>query len=303
MNDNFYQERRILKLSVYGALLFSFAGIIVGLLIDAQIILFDGLYSLISLGLSILSLISAKFMNKHDMHNYPFGKDKIEPLVVLIKYFVILILVIGSFISAVVNIFTGGTAFAIEAALLYTVISTVICVGVTVYINKWANKIRSGLLQAELNQWRMDTVISIGILIGFLLSFLFSLFERSEFLVPYMDPIMVILVSGYFLKVPITEMGTALRELLDMPPKGRMPDQIKHFVKQIAKEQHFTESFIRVSKVGQTLWVEVDFVIGKQEVPVAKQDEIREQITVFLDQYPFEKWLTVAFTNDRKWAL
>ena len=70
-----------------------------------------------------------------------------------------------------------------------------------------------------------------------------------------------------------------------MPPKGKVPHQIKQYVKTIRIEHEFIESFTRVSKVGQTLWVEVDFVakIGSDIIEtISEQDEIREQVHSYL---------------------
>ena len=91
-----------------------------------------------------------------------------------------------------------------------------------------------------------------------------------------------------------------------MLPKGKVPDQIKQYVKTIRIEHEFIESFTRVSKVGQTLWVEVDFVakVGSDIIEtISEQDEIREQVHSYLSQYLYEIWLTVSFTEDRKWAI
>ncbi len=304
MQQNNSREHALLKISVYGAIIFSVTGIVIGLLVGAQMILFDGLYSLVSLGLSILSLIAARFISKHDINNYPFGKDKIEPLVVLIKYFVILVLVIASLISALMALASGGREVAVGIALIYSTLATVLCIGITYYLKKEANKVRSALLQAEANQWYMDTLVSVAVLIGFVISYLLNLFITTQFIVPFIDPIMVIAVSIYFIKVPIEEMSTALREILDMPPKGKMPDQIKQFIKVLARERDFDETIVRITKVGKTLWVEIDFVIKKEELAsLTDQDQIREAIDRYLDQYPYQKWLTVSFTKDRKWAL
>jgi cation diffusion facilitator family transporter len=306
MYQQLSHERHLLRISVYSALFFAITGIVLGVISGAQMIVFDGLYSLISLILSMISLFASNYMRKTDVKNFPFGKDKIEPLVIIVKYLVILILVVTSFAEAVMAIIGGGRAVDLNLALLYSFFGTLLCVGVTIYIKHHAKKVNSGLLHAEANQWLMDSLVSVGVLIGFLLSLTFSLIPRLSSFIPYIDPLMVVIVSLYFVRVPISEIGSSLRELLDMPPKGKVPDQIKQYVKTIRIENEFKEAFTRVSKVGQTLWVEVDFVAeAESEIieTISEQDEIREQIHAYLSQYPYEIWLTVSFTEDRKWAI
>jgi cation diffusion facilitator family transporter len=291
---------------VYGALFFSITGIVLGAISGAQMIVFDGLYSLISLILSMISLFASNYMRKTDVKNFPFGKDKIEPLVVIIKYLVILVLVITSFTEAVMTIVSGGRDVNLNLALLYSFFGTFLCIGITVYIKHHAKKVKSGLLHAEANQWLMDSLVSVGVLIGFLLSLILQLIPALANVIPYIDPIMVVIVSLYFIRIPISEIGSSLRELLNMPPKGKVPDQIKQYVKTIRIENEFKEAFTRVSKVGQTLWVEVDFVAEANSdiiETISEQDVIREQIHAYLSQYPYEIWLTVSFTEDRKWAI
>ncbi|GEM05582.1 cobalt-zinc-cadmium resistance protein [Halolactibacillus miurensis] len=306
MYQQLSHERHLLRISVYGALFFAITGIVFGILSGAQMIVFDGLYSLVSLILSMISLFASHYMRKTDVKNFPFGKDKIEPLVIIIKYLVILILVVTSFTEATMAIISGGREVDINLALSYSVFGTLLCVGITFYIKHRAKQVQSGLLHAEANQWLMDSLVSVGVLIGFLLSLIFGLMPGLNDFIPYIDPIMVVIVSLYFIRVPISEIGSSLRELLDMPPKGKVPDQIKQYVKTIRIEHEFIEAFTRVSKVGQTLWVEVDFVAeAESEITetISEQDEIREQIHAYLSQYPYEIWLTVSFTEDRKWAI
>ena len=58
------RENLALTLSAVGAGLFAFAGITLGLWVGSLVILFDGSYSLISLGLSLLSLYAARLVRR-----------------------------------------------------------------------------------------------------------------------------------------------------------------------------------------------------------------------------------------------
>ena len=58
------RENLALTLSAVGAGLFALAGITWGLWVDSLVIIFDGAYSLISLGLSLLSLYAARLVRR-----------------------------------------------------------------------------------------------------------------------------------------------------------------------------------------------------------------------------------------------
>ncbi|TCK92709.1 cation diffusion facilitator family transporter [Natranaerovirga hydrolytica] len=299
------RQKKLLIFSLYGAVGFAIVGIILGVIIDSQMILFDGLYSLISVGLSGMSLYATSFMYKNDWKRYPFGKTIVEPLVIIIKYMIILFLVMGSLISAVVTLFQGGRVIVIETAVLYSVVGTVVCYGFYYYINKFSKKNGSGITQAEANQWLMDTLVSLGVLVGFLIAFILQGLSKFETIIPFIDPIMVIVIAIYFIKVPVKEIRLALRELLKMSPEGKLSKSINGIVGTIEKKYFFQESFLRVSKSQKMLWIEIDFVVQKESriQTIKDQDTIREEINKEINKLGYDQWLTVSFTNDRKWAL
>ena len=93
-------ESQLLSLSVLASLLFTVSGIVVGLLTGSSVVLFDGLYSGISLLLSYLSLIAAKNVNADDSVSFPYGKSAIEPFLVGVKYLTLIVLCVYSAFAA-----------------------------------------------------------------------------------------------------------------------------------------------------------------------------------------------------------
>ncbi|SDO45123.1 cation diffusion facilitator family transporter [Alkalicoccus daliensis] len=300
---NGVSEKRILWMSVIAAILFSVAGVTLGLLFDSQMILFDGLYSFISVGLSYISLAALKFMNQSDWEKYPFGKDMLEPIVILVKYTVILLLVTGSILAAAVSLFQGGRDFQVGPAFLYAAVSMAACLGVYVYLRKKSHT-GSSLVRAEANQWMMDSLVSVGVFIGFLGALVLQRFGYQG-IVPYIDPVMVMLVSLYFLKFPLKEMKNAWKEVLEMAPEDNVRERVQEKVAEIEKQHKIEESFIRISRVGRTIWVEIDLVAGSDPSleSLSVQDNVREKIAEVLEGTAPKKWLTVCFMKDRRWAV
>ncbi|MFC4736982.1 cation diffusion facilitator family transporter [Bacillus daqingensis] len=299
------QEKKILWMSVAAAILFSGAGIVLGMLFQSQMILFDGLYSLISVALSYVSLMAAAFMAKSDWKRYPFGKDIVEPLVVLFKYTVILILIAGSAAASVTALFQGGRDMQVGPAFAYSFVGLLACGAVTMYLQKRAKRSESALLKAESNQWLMDTLVSTGVFAGFLVAFVLDLFQWFPAVIPYVDPLMVLLVSLYFLKFPLKEMRAALKEVLEMSPDGAVRSRMEETLKELADEYGVEESFLRMTKVGRTIWVEID-IVAPETSPLnslTKQDEMRSKLSSVLTGAAPKKWLTVSFMADRHWAL
>ena len=297
-------EKQLLRFSVYGALLFALIAIIWGVLENSKIILFDGIYSLISVGLSIISLLTASFMAKQDFDRFPYGKEMIQPIIILGKFLVITILCLFAFFSGLSTLLSGGQEVDAGSGLIYSLIATVGCYLVHLFLTRKQKANGSGLVEAESQQWLMDTFLSFAVLGGFVLALGLG-YTKWDYLTPYMDPLMVIVVSGYFLKVPITNMGLQIREVLDMKADTKYLDLCEQIVTDIEKEYNFQESFLRVSKSGPKLFIEIDFVVSPEgwQPTLAEQDDIREEILTKMKPISLKKWLNVAFTNDRKWAV
>ncbi|WP_051314705.1 cation diffusion facilitator family transporter [Alteribacter aurantiacus] len=297
-------EKNILKVSVYGALVFALVAIVWGVLGNSQMILFDGLYSLISVALSFFSLLSASFIQKADYKRFPFGKEMLEPIVILSKYVVILLLCLYALSSALSDLLAGGRVVDPGMALIYAILATIGCYIVYVYLKKRKKKLNSGFVEAEANQWLMDCYLSFGVMLGFLVATLMT-FTPFQSLIPYVDPLMVIIVAGYFVKVPLVSIKEQLREVLEMAPEPFIQEEIERVTYDLEKKYNFDETFIRVAKVGSKLFIEIDFIVDPKtwEPTVKEQDQIREELLVNIKDVSYTKWLTISFTSDRKWAV
>ncbi|SDK92344.1 cation diffusion facilitator family transporter [Natronincola ferrireducens] len=297
-------EYRTLRLSVLGALLFAVIGIILGIVANSQMIFFDGIYSLVSLGLSFLSLRALIYMEKEETNKFQFGKDIIEPLVILFKSFVILVMCIYAVVVSLEDIFNGGRSVHIENALGYAFLSTFLCLLFYLKLRKKEKICPSELLKVESSQWFMDTLLSLAVLIGFIIAF-FMKKTNYAYLTPYVDPFLVLVTSLYFVKTPLVTIKENIKELLGMPPSREIEKGIKSIIHDIKLKYFIEESYVRISKVGRVIFIEIDFVLGKKtKVKHVKDfDCIREEIDTQLESIKYEKWLTVSFTENRKWAV
>ena len=65
-------ENRVLMFSALLASGFALGGLALGLIVGSLVIVFDGVYSLISLLLTLLSLAASKYINRPSDSNFPF---------------------------------------------------------------------------------------------------------------------------------------------------------------------------------------------------------------------------------------
>lgn len=297
-------ENKMLKFSALGGLFFAILGIAWGWAINSEMISFDGLYSLISLGLALFALIATNFINKKDFKNYPFGKSTLEPVIVIIKSIVLLIMCLISLFSAITQVLNGGNNVEEGFALGYALISSVGCTWVYLYMKKSSKNINSEIVNAESNQWLMDAMLSVGVLVGFVISIFLKHIGLAN-LSKYVDPGMVILSSSIFLKMPITSTIEAFKELINSTADDEINGDIRNLVKEIEMEYELEDSVARVAKVGRELRIEIDFIVSNNSKikSVEDMDKVREFIDNNTNHFDLKKWLNISFTKNKKWAI
>lgn len=297
-------ENKILKLSVIGALFFALFGIAWGWAIDSDMIIFDGLYSFISVILSMLSLYINKYMDKRDFEKFPFGKHILEPIVISIKSLIIAIMCLYSLIGAVKTIATGGNNLEFGMAIIYSVVSVVGCGIITFYMKSKEKALSSELIKAEYSQWLMDTALSTAVLGAFIVAIILSK-TRLNFLNPYIDPAMTALVALVCIRIPIRGFINSFKEVICVKADDEINDDIYVLVKEIEEEYNFEDSIARVSKIGCELRIEIDFIYNKDSKlkTLDQMDNVREEINDAIKHIDYKKWLNVSFTGNKKWAI
>ena len=297
-------ENKILKLSVIGALFFALFGIAWGWAIKSDMIIFDGLYSFISVVLSMLSLYINNYMAKRDFEKFPFGKHILEPIVISIKSLIIAIMCSYSLIEAIKTLMNGGNSLEFGLALIYSIVSVLGCGIISFYMKEQEKKINSELIKAECTQWFMDTALSTAVLVGFIIAMVLA-GTKLKSLNPYIDPFMTIVVSLVCIRIPIKTFIESFKEVIYVKANDEINDDIYVLVKGIEEEYNFEESITRVSKVGRELRIEIDFVYNKDSKlkTLDQMDNVREEINDAIKHIDYNKWLNVSFTGNKKWAV
>ncbi|WP_195986390.1 cation transporter [Clostridium sp. D53t1_180928_C8] len=267
-------------------------------------IIFDGLYSFISVILSMLSLYINKYMAKRDFEKFPFGKHILEPIVISIKSLMIAIMCLYSLIGAVKTIASGGNNLEFGMALIYSVVSVLGCGAITFYMKVKEKALSSELIKAEYSQWFMDTALSTAVLLAFIVAIILSK-TKLNFLNPYIDPAMTVIVALLCIRIPIKSFINSFKEVICVKADDEINDDIYVLVKEIEEEYNFEDSITRVSKVGRELRIEIDFVYNKDSKlkTLDQMDNVREEINDAIKHIDYKKWLNVSFTGNKKWAI
>ncbi len=280
-------ENRILTFSALLASGFAVGGMVLGLLVGSIVIVFDGVYSLVSLLLTLLSLAASYYISKPSKSIFPFGKAVLEPIVIAIKAAVILVVVAFSLFSAVTALMTGGREVDASIATIFGVVNVVGCGYAWWFMAKKSRRFSSGLIEAEKKQWQMDTLLSVAVTVGFIAAWLVSLTPYAHYAV-YADPMMMVLMGFYFLKVPFDMLVGALRELLMMTPSKELCQSVGKDVLEIEKVTEHQLKLAGVTKVGQELRVNVDVHVDDDTLELDTLEHTRKQLTKRLSKHRFK---------------
>lgn len=289
-------EKRILTFSALLASGFAGGGLVLGLLVGSLVIVFDGVYSLVSLVLTLLSLGVSRYIASPSKGQLPFSKAMLEPLVIAIKGLVILVIVAYSLYSAVQALSSGGREVDASIATLFGLVNVIGCSYAWWHIAKKSQQFSSGLVEAEVKQWQMDTLLSVAVTLGFIAAWLVSLSPYAQYAV-FADPVMMLLMSFYFIKVPLEMLIGAMRELLMMKPNEEICHAVNQEVLALDKQVEQDLAVADVTKVGRELRVSLDVYVQGQQVPVAELEKTRRILKDKLSRLSLDLNLTLNIAN------
>ncbi len=307
-SDQAAGERRLLLFSVWASAGFAVFSSLWGILSGSSMIVFDGLYSFVSIGLSGLALLALRFVRRGPDEQFPWGREAAEPVVVILKAATLGALCVYAGIGGVVDLLSGGTKVELGWAIVYAVIATAASLAVGLVLRRGTRSQSSkgpgkDLVRSEAAEWLGDALLSVGVLVGFVVALLLTSRGRAD-LAAYVDPAMVVLVSTAFLVVPLRLIIGGMREVMSMSPPEDVQSHLRAAVDEVGTRYGLEESFVRAAKVGGRMDIEVDYLVGPESrvVTVADCDAARSDLHERLAALGYEKSVVVAFTTDRRWA-
>lgn len=296
-------EEKVLKLSIFIMMVFAVLGILFGILLESEVILFDGIYSIISIVMSYVTLIVVRFIRKEDNKRFPFGKEGIEPLVIFIQYLFLNIVLLYMLFDGIQMILNGGSDIKLGLTILYLIVATFIQYLFVKKIVPISEKTYSVIAKTEVELWKISLRQSLYVLAGYSLGAVLLLFKES-IITSYIDPIILIVFIIITFSQTIDEMINAFKEIIGMSTVGRGAfRKIDGKIAEICDRYQMQDYFIRLKKVGGMIVLEIDFLIRNDSKAgnVVKQDEIREEIFEMIREKHFDLWLSVSFTTKMKW--
>jgi cation diffusion facilitator family transporter len=297
-------EQRTLKLSlvtVAGVALLSLAW---GLAIESDVVILNGVFSLVSLIGSVLYLTAARLVSRPADRRFQYGYAHVEPLASGANGLLVLLICVYAFINGIEGLRAGGDAVSPAGVVWFGAVTGAICIAVGTYEWRMARRTGSQLLRNDAREWLIDAAFSIVTLVGFAVVWWLEEPWRTRW-ATHADSALVALLALLFMPIPLGVLRQTLHELLHMADADReLAARVEAVLRKVTAGHDVVSHTTHVAKVGRSSFIEVNIVAGPRFAlqTVAQQDGLRDRIWQALELAPDRAWLSIIVTADPRWA-
>ncbi len=297
-------EQRTLTISIFGVVLVAVGSLAYGLYLESDVVILNGIFSLLSLIGAGLNLMAARVVAQPENRRFPYGYSHVEPLVLSVNSFLVLLICLYALINGIERIRTGGNAVSAEGVVVFGLLSGTVSLALWYHERKVARRINSALVEADAREWLIDFGFSMVTLLGFAVLPLLAEPARGLWAL-YADPVLVAAMALLAMPMPLAILRRSLREVLLMSAvDDEVTLRLEKVMDAISTEYDITRYVHHVVKTGRVRFIELDIVVGPnfslQTIP--EQDRLRERIWKALGLKMEETWLSICLTGEANWA-
>lgn len=267
-------------------------GITWGILVDSQMILLDGVQSVIGIAVALLVLVAGQLSDDRPTRSYPFGKHALTPFVIGIQGAVLTATLLYAGFESVISIRDGGSSVAAGPAMVYGIVVTLSSVATWRWLHQRSG--RSDLLRAESTAWRIAALRGVAMVLGF--AFALAVADTDWARVgPYIDPVMVLVTCVVFLPSTVAMVRATLVELFEGAPAPELQQHVLAAVTAGHAGFPIDEPRVRMTKTGKKLYVEI-VADADPALTIGDQQLVYERVMAGIDPLPYDAWVTLELT-------
>ena len=297
------KEKTGLTVSTIGNLVIGLVGVTVALLSSSQAILLDGVFNLVYFCTGLFTLKVASLVLRGDDQRFPVGYSFFEPLINGIKGLMVLSISIMALIGAVDALLQGGREISLGLATIYGAFAALGCWVLAFITHKGVRSSGSPLLKADAENWLVNGAISSAVLLAFISIFLMQGTSMERF-IPYVDPLLVLIVVTISISVPIRMAWNALMEMLNRAPSEDIVNEVEQVIQKSLANLPVEELFVRVLQPGRTRMVSAHVVLPRDYTvnQIKDLDSIRARTLVELKKLHPSTFIDIIFIGNRYWG-
>ena len=297
------QEEKALKLSAGGALFMAALGIVFGLLTQSDAIMLDGFFSLVGFAMAVVTIRVAWLVQQPPDEHFHFGYAQFEPFLNTVKGLLMLGVSGFAVASAVDALMHGGRDLNPGLAVIYAVIAVSGCLLIAGVQKRAARRTGSPLLEVDARNWMIDGVLSGVVALVFVAALILSGTGWAH-IVPYIDPVLVLVVVFAIIGVPLKIIKDGAREILGFAPAPEVQEDVRGRVEGALEGVPVTALHVSMMKVGRFFYILNQIVVSPEFRPgrVSELDAVRQRIASAMKGFEPKPIVDTVFTEDEKWT-
>ena len=294
------REKSAMSVSLYGNLVFVVIELMMALVTDSQAVLLDAVYDGVEFCMLLPSIFLIPLLYKPSNEEHPFGYMQIETIFVVVKGITMTAVTFGLIFNNINLMLHGGHIVSFHTVAGFELFACILGIIVTVYLYYKNKQMESPLINMEMQGWRIDSFISLGMTADFLLPMLIP-FDWFQHIVPYLDQLITIVLSLVMIPTPIHTVITGIRDLMLIPPEEETIDDIKETIEPIIGVYGHKNLYYDIVRTGRKLWISVYISFEKDIVSLSKFKQLQDQcIKALASKYSdfyFELLPDIEFTG------
>lgn len=294
------REKSAMSVSLYGNLVFVVIELVMALVTDSQAVLLDAVYDGVEFCMLLPSIFLIPLLYKPSNEEHPFGYMQIETIFVVVKGITMTAVTFGLIFNNINLMLHGGHIVSFHTVAGFELFACILGIIVTVYLYYKNKQMESPLINMEMQGWRIDSFISLGMTVAFLLPMLIP-FDWFQHIVPYLDQLITIVLSLVMIPTPIHTVITGVRDLMLIPPEEETIDDIKETIEPIIGVYGHKNLYYDIVRTGRKLWISVYISFEKDIVSLSKFKQLQDQcIKALASKYSdfyFELLPDIEFTG------
>ena len=256
------------RLSVLTALGLAIMKMITGFLTGSLAVLSSAIDSLLDILMSGINLMAIRHAEQPADEQHPYGHGKFETLATIFQSFIIAVSGGWIIFEAIQRLITPSSIKQTSLGILVMMASTAVSLWISRHLKRVAKQTDSSALEADSLHFSMDVYTNLALLIG--------LVVISQFNIPWLDPVMSLLVACYILFESLRLLRHGMRDILD----EQLPETARREIEELIDE-HKHELFgyhnLRTRRAGSQKLIDFHLTLCKH-LSVEESHEIADYI-------------------------
>lgn len=281
-SDNLKSEKLILRVSCIMSTFFLLCEIAAAIWTKSQAVLIDCLYDSVDLLMLLPLMLLVPKLYKPVSERWPYGLSQLEPLFIIIRCTILLVMDFFLMKDCIEMIIDGGHIINAHAVAGFEFGMALCCVIMYIILRIMCRRYMSPAMESELYVWKVDAYSTAGVGLAFVIQIIIQKTQLA-WLTPYIDPGIAVVMAVILLWEPIVMIYEAVRSLILAAPKEEVRDEIRKVIEAEVTPYGYHLDFLDTVKTGRRIWVDVYLIFPSDTVDLSALKTIQDNAVNILN--------------------